>query len=131
MNLQAILELLKQLLGGFDQIGDASKWSVLSVQYDGKSVPGTVTALVASPVEINATVSFKGEDGADVEINVAAKHHSTSKAKVLVNGELDADAALIFAFKGSIGNPTRWAFDFKNVTVEGEDYRINLRFDPS
>jgi hypothetical protein len=41
------------------------------------------------------------------------------------------DAALIFAFKGSVSNPSRWAFDFKNVTVDGEDYRINLRFDPS
>jgi len=131
MNLQAILEVLKQLLGGFSQIGNASKWSVLSVQYNGKSVPGSLLALSASPLEINATIKFAGAAGADVVINVIAQHHSTSKAKVLVDGVLDSDASLAFDYHGSSGNPTRWGFDFKNVTVDGVDYRINLRFDPS
>lgn len=130
MNLAAIIEALKQLVGGFSSFGDATKWSVLSVQYDGKSVPGTITAFAASATSIEATVRFNGSDNNPLDVTIKAAHHSPQKAKVLVNGTLDEDAALVFAWKGGPPNPSRWAFDFKRVTVDGEDYRINLRFDP-
>jgi len=132
MNLLAILELLKQALGGFTKIKDRDKWSVLSVQFDGRSVKGEIVEFEADPKRLKIGVKFdRGEDdGGSATILLEAQHHSPQNAKVLVDGELDPDARLVFAFKGGIRNPSRWAFDFKNVTFEGEDYRINLRFDP-
>ena len=84
----------------------------------------------ATPQELTFQVSFTGPGDNAMTLDITARHHSTDHAKVLVNGADDADARLIFKHKGSITNPSRWGFDFKNLTVAGEDYRVNLRFDP-
>lgn len=134
MNLHAILELLKKAIGGFDKIQNPAFWSVLSVQTPEGSTKGQITSLTVDPKGLAVTVAWE-EDGTPKTVNLKAVHFSTSKLRVLVNDEVDADAALIFAFKGNLTNPDRWAFDFKRVTLEGadgesDDYRFNLRFDP-
>ena len=130
MNLASILEILKQLVGGFGTINDLSKWSVLSVQYAGKQVGGTVKSVHADPMTLELKVEFQPEGAEAITVQLKAVHHSPQRAKVLVDGTLDEDAALIFSWKGSPANPSRWGFDFKRVTLDGEDYRFNIRFDP-
>ncbi len=129
MNLASIIEILIQLVGGFHVINDASKWSVLSVQFNGQEVPGTIASVNVNPTQIEVTVSFTVE-GQSRTVVLKAVHFSPIRARVLVNGTVDEDGALIFSWRGNIPNPSRWGFDFKRVTLDGLDYRINTRFDP-
>jgi hypothetical protein len=129
MNLKAIIETILQIVG-LAKWSDKSKWSLLSVQFSGETVNGTLNSLKADALGLEAKVSFLGEDGAPISVTVKAVHHSPTRMRVLVDGTADPDASLIFAYKGGPLNPSRWAFDFVRATVNGADYRINLRFDP-
>ncbi len=130
MNLSAILELLRQTVGA-GKLTDATKWSVLSVQSKGATTAGTLTSITVDPVlfTLSCVVDSTIDESA-MQFQLKAEPHSPRKAKVSVNGDHDPDAALIFDYHGSIGNTSRWGFDFDHVTVDGQDYRINLRFDP-
>lgn len=129
MNLKAIIGTILQIVG-LSKWGDKTKWSLLSVQFSGQTVPGTLNSIKADALGLEANVSFVGEDDAAIKVTVKAVHHSPTRLRVLVDGAVDADASLIFAFKGGPLNPSRWGFDFVRVTINGVDYRINLRFDP-
>ncbi len=130
MNLASIIEILKQLVGGIHVINDASKWSVLSVQFNGREVPGTIQSVNVDPSQIEVTVAFAADGQTNRTVVLRAVHHSPIRARVLVNGTVDEDGALIFSWRGNIPNPSRWGFDFTRVTLDGLDYRINTRFDP-
>ncbi len=130
MNLASLIELISQLVGGIHVINDASKWSVLSVQFNGREVPGTIQSVNVDPSQIEVTVAFAADGQANRTVVLRAVHYSPSKARVLVNGTVDDDAALIFSWRGNPVNMSRWGFDFKRVTLDGLDYRINTRFDP-
>jgi len=49
---------------------------------------------------------------------------------VYMNGSLVAGASLVFAPKGTVLNPTRYAFDFRPIPLNGNKARVNLRYDP-
>jgi hypothetical protein len=113
------------LSGSAEKRNDEENWSVDIEQSGEPRRKGEVTAVSLEAQGLNLTI----KDG-DKEIELAALPHKANKVKVLVDGELDPDAVLVFAFKGSFGNPSRWGFDFKRVTIDDEDYRFNCRFDP-
>src|SRR5512143_4211758 len=56
-----------------------------------------------------------GIDDAGNAITLAAVPKDPSHTKILVNGQEDAKAAMVFAPKFSFGNRSRWAFDFRPV----------------
>lgn len=70
-------------------------------------------------------LEFKGND-----LTLEVKPTTISHGSVYVNGELDPEARMIFAYKGSIGNPSRWALDIRPFTYLDDEYRANIRFDP-
>jgi len=104
---------------------DPKFWSVDIEEMGEPRRKGTVTAVSLETQGLKLTVT----DG-DKEVKLAALPYTATKTKVLVNDEVDADAALIFAYKGSPFNPSRWGFDFKRVTLGDEDFRFNFRYDP-
>lgn len=78
-------------------------------------------------VRMEATTGLRLElEKGDATIVLEARPSSLSKSKIYVGGKLDVDASMVFDVK----NQSRFAFDFKNVTIDGEDYRIDTRLDP-
>lgn len=106
---------------------DASKWEAKGHNLD----TDANTKYTVDRVKMEATTGLEidlSNNGTTIKLH--AKPASLKKTRVFVNGELDPEAGLVFDFKGNFGNPSRWAFDFRPVTVDGEEFRINTRFDP-
>lgn len=125
MPLVSFATIIGILSSDADKRNDEEFWSVDIEQSGEPRRKGKITAVSLEVQGLNLTI----EDGSK-EIELAALPHTSHKLKVLVNGDLDPDAALIFAFKGNFTNRSRWGFDFKRVTLDDEDHRFNCRFDP-
>lgn len=124
ITMEAILQVLN-LAGALNARNDKQFWKG-GIETSGEpNRPLTVTAVSLEITGLHLTV----QDG-DKEIKLADLPLNATHTKVLVNGERDVDAAMVFAVKGSPGNPTRFAFDFRRVTLEGKDHRLNFRYDP-
>jgi hypothetical protein len=126
ITLGAILTVLK--IGGghvLERRNDPSFWSVDIEPSGGERRKGEVTGVSLEATGLMLTVNDKGRD-----LALAAVPHTATKTKILIDGEVDADAAMVFDPKPSPGNLTRFAFDFKRVTIDGDDHRFNFRFDP-
>lgn len=124
ITLGAILQVL-DVASSLSKRNDKQFWKV------GIETPGEpnraaiVTAVSLEPNGLHLTV----QDGA-TEIKLADVPSTATRTKVLVNGELDPDAAMVFDIKTSPANPTRFAFDFRRVTIDDKDHRFNFRYDP-
>jgi hypothetical protein len=137
MNLVATLQLLRQAVG-IEKILDTTHWSLFSVQSRGQQLQASLVSIaVARDLNIihavvKVTVPAAGEDQPEqeIEMDLKAVPGTVNRAHILVNDARDMDANLTFDYAGRLGNLSRWAFDFVNVTVDGVDYRVNLRFDP-
>jgi len=77
------------------------------------------------------------EHGLDLEIvdgattyRLQAVPTGISHSKVFLDDKEVEGAAMVFAPKPSIGNLTRYAFDFRPVTLNGNPARFNMRYDP-
>lgn len=122
----SILNVLKIAAGStLERRNDPKYWSVDIEPSGGNKRKGKVTGVSFEATDLTLTV-----DDAGTERTLTAHPVSASKTKVLVDGDWDSDAVLVFDPKPSLGNPTRYAFDFKRVTIDGEDHRFNFRYDP-
>jgi hypothetical protein len=103
-----------------------AKWSAEFVNMEtGDKTTATVEDVKLEPTGLMLKLKHNGST-----TKVEAKPASLSKTKVFVDGDHDPEAAMVFAHKGNLGNMTRWAFDFRPVTVTNDEFRINTRFDP-
>lgn len=130
-NIGGILSLLRQVVGA-DKMTEPDLWSVLTIEVEGSNddLKGTVSDVQNVPVNtLSITIDYT-EGGTDKQVVLKASASTVKMAKISVNDKDDSDARLIFSNKGNIGNPSRWGFDFKEITIDGKDYRFNLRFDP-
>ena len=124
ITLEAIMHVL-DLASSLSKRNDKQFWKV------GIETPGepnrsaTVTAVSLEITGLHLTI----QDG-DKEIKLADLPSTATRTKVLVNDEPDPDAAMVFDIKASPGNPSRFAFDFRRVTLDGKDHRFNFRYDP-
>src|SRR6266540_3101363 len=102
ITLGAILTVLKT--GGahvFDRRNDPAFWSVDIEPDGGEKRKGEVTGVSVEATGLMLTVIDKG-----VDLALSAVPRSVGKTKILVNGEVDSDAAMIFDPKPSLGNLT-------------------------
>ena len=123
-----LVKMLRDALkADFDRADDPKYWSAVLKPEDG----GAETKALVKEARLDAAKGLRLALEADGKpIVLEATPSSASQSRVKVDGALDPDARLVFALKGSFGNPTRYAFDFKNVTLDGEDLRVDTRFDP-
>ena len=111
----------------FGTRNDPAKWEANFKPED--DAPQTKANVKAVSLEAATGLRLElDKDGTPVVIH--AKPSSTARSKIDVNGDSDPDARMVFAYKGTILNPTRYAFDFKRITLDGEEYRVDTRFDP-
>jgi len=116
------------LLGGpdvFSRRNDVHYWSGW-VEEDGKTRKLKVTQVSLDESGLDVTI----KEGEKPDLTLSAVPGNLSHTKVLVNEVLDPESSLIFAPKPSIFNLTRYAFDFRPVTLDGKEVRFNLRYDP-
>ena len=126
ITLGSILSVLR--IGGANVVerrNDPEFWTVDIEPSGGDKRKGTVTGVNFEATGLMITVN----DG-DRDLVLAAVPHTATRTRVLVDGEVDQDAAMVFDPKPSFGNRTRFAFDFKRVTIDGDDHRFNFRYDP-
>ncbi len=69
-------------------------------------------------------------DDNGTEIKLAAVPADISHMKVLLNDNLVEGAVLVFEPKPSIGNWSRYAFDFRLISRDGKTLRFETRYDP-
>jgi hypothetical protein len=94
---------------------------------DGES--GKLTVKKVSLEASGLTVEVQDEGGTSHTLKAVPT--TSSRAAIYYNGAVDPDARLVFDVKGTIPNPTRFAFDFRPVNLgNGKTVRFNLRYDP-
>jgi hypothetical protein len=122
------LESILGILGvgdAFARRNDAQFWSGW-LDGDGNTRKLKVTSASFDEHGFELTVDDGGET-----ITLAAVPKDIGHTKVLVNGQEDPKASLVFAPKFSFGNRSRWAFDFRPVTLGAKkNLRFNIRYDP-
>lgn len=74
-----------------------------------------------------------GADSLSLSISFAGKKfdiYVKEPRAIRVNNAIQREASLVFEFKGTLKDQSRWAFDFRPLNLEGKIYRLNTRFDP-
>ena len=123
ISLASILSIL-DIPGGLAKRNDIQFWS--GWLSDGASGKVTVTSVEVE--ETGLAVEMNLPDG--TQLKVAALPHDLHGTEVLINDVPAPHTSLIFQPKPSIGNLSRFAFDFRPIAGTGHAYRLNLRFDP-
>lgn len=122
----SIGSIINLLVGSASKRNDKTKWSAWLVDQEGDKE----TAEVKS-VSLEALTGLKMELKTPTrEFTIEARPSSLKKTQVYLDDVLDPEANLVFDFKGSLTNPSRWGFDFRPVTFGEDEIRINTRFDP-
>ena len=89
---------------------------------------GKVTVEEVSFEENELFIKIKLKDGGVVSLK--AVPDTLNSTNVTVEGDGDEGYSLVFALKPSLGDLTRFAFDFRRPKAPATAVRYNLRFDP-
>lgn len=115
MEWAAIWSAIQGLLTG---LNNAKRWKM--------SIDGVKNEPITGVIVNKKGTKFEFEvDGTAISLEAMAG--DVKHAIVLVNGEEDEDARLVFALRHQFLKPLIVVFEFKNVTVNGETKRY--RFD--
>lgn len=126
ITLSSILDMLKHFADqAYKDRNNATKWEA-NIEEAGQ--PKRKAEVVSASVEPEG-FEFVIKDGTEnINLRAYPSLSSSKKLKVDVNGELDSDAAVIYKPVPSFANPARFHMDFKRVTINGEDVRVNLAY---
>ncbi len=87
--------------------------------------------------QLTVTNVHLDESGLELKIKDAASTYDlkavpkdATHTKVFFQGAEIKGGAMVFALKGSLGNPTRFGFDFRPIPMSGHNARFNMRYDP-
>jgi hypothetical protein len=115
---------------------DVKYWSGELVPADPKKdnfPPSPITindvSMEVTGLMINLTIE-SGQFAGDHELLCLPIKHDLHHTQVVWDGVADTGANMIFGYKGSIGNPDRFGFDFRPFEMDGHQVRLNLRYDP-
>ncbi len=87
--------------------------------------------------QLSVTAVHLDEGGLELKIKDAAATYElkavpkdATHTRVFFQGNEVKGGAMVFALKGSFGNPTRFGFDFRPIPINGHSARFNMRYDP-
>jgi len=126
ITLSSIIDMLKHLAEkAYQDRNNPAKWEA-NIEEAGQ--PKRKVEVTSASVEAEGFQFVIKDTSEEITLHAYPSLASSKKLKVDVNGSLDADAAVIYKPVPSLGNPARFHMDFKRVTLNGEDVRINLAF---
>ena len=125
ISLNGILALLKSAAGqAWENRNDPEGWECHIEQAGEAPREGRLTMISFEPTLIVFDVQF-GKRVIRIE---ATPGSSVGPMRVKVDGERDSDARVVYKPVPSFGNPARFHLDFRRVTVDGEDLRVDLAY---
>lgn len=76
-------------------------------------------------------IQFEIDDNANtIDLKGAPNVSNLSHTAVYLNGKQDAEAEMVFALKPTLGDLTRFEFDFRPVMLGEQQVRFNMLYDP-
>jgi len=107
---------------------DPQYWSGWISAENNSGVPRRPLTVSAVRFDVNGLELTVKDEATTYKLKAIPR--DSSHTTVSLNDAVVADAALVFSFRGTIFNPSRYGFDFRPILIDGGMARFNMRYDP-